>query len=228
MLTILADAAKYDVSCNSGGSKRKNTVRIGDAWASGMCHTYTEDGRCVSLPKILLTNHCNCDCAFCVSLKSNDVKRVEFTVEEVVELSISYVEVGQSRIPSHECLHSFYKSSDGLFYAIVEPDLNVLPLISSFFRKRYTDQPWLIYHAKRSYGLHYDMHHVQEVKMNPADEVEDIQLPSAIALDEKDELYQHLWKQYFKGTNIDARKNMKLHLRHVPRRYWKYLAEKQP
>jgi probable DNA metabolism protein len=86
----------------------------------------------------------------------------------------------------------------------------------------------LIYDAKRSYGLHYDTHLVQEVTMNPADEVENAQLPSAIALDEKDELYQHLWKQYFKSTNIVARKNMKLHLRHVPRRYWKYLAEKQP
>lgn len=89
-LMILADAAKYDVSCSSSGSKRKNNGGIGDASASGICHTYTEDGRCVSLLKILLTNHCIYDCAFCVSRKSNDVKRAAFTVEEVVELTMNF------------------------------------------------------------------------------------------------------------------------------------------
>jgi putative DNA modification/repair radical SAM protein len=87
---ILADAAKYDVSCSSSGSKRKNKGGIGDASASGICHTYTEDGRCVSLLKILLTNHCIYDCAFCVSRKSNDVKRAAFTVEEVVEITMNF------------------------------------------------------------------------------------------------------------------------------------------
>jgi len=89
-LKILADAAKYDVSCSSSGSKRKNKGGIGDASASGICHTYTEDGRCVSLLKILLTNHCIYDCAFCVSRKSNDVKRAAFTVEEVVDLTMNF------------------------------------------------------------------------------------------------------------------------------------------
>jgi len=89
-LTILADAAKYDVSCASSGSKRKNENKgIGDA-SNGICHSYTEDGRCVSLLKILLTNHCIYDCAFCVSRKSNDVKRAAFTVDEVVELTMSF------------------------------------------------------------------------------------------------------------------------------------------
>lgn len=89
-LMILADAAKYDVSCSSSGSKRKNIGGIGDASSSGICHTYTEDGRCVSLLKILLTNHCIYDCAFCVSRKSNDVKRAAFTVEEVVDLTMNF------------------------------------------------------------------------------------------------------------------------------------------
>lgn len=89
-LKILADAAKYDVSCSSSGSKRKNTGGIGDASVSGICHTYTEDGRCVSLLKILLTNHCIYDCAFCVSRRSNDVKRAAFTVEEVVDLTMNF------------------------------------------------------------------------------------------------------------------------------------------
>lgn len=89
-LEILADAAKYDVSCSSSGGKRKNDGGLGDSSASGICHTYTEDGRCVSLLKILLTNHCIYDCIYCVSRKSNDIKRAAFTVEEVVDLTISF------------------------------------------------------------------------------------------------------------------------------------------
>lgn len=89
-LAILADAAKYDVSCSSSGSRRKNNGGIGNASRSGICHTYTEDGRCVSLLKILLTNHCIYDCAFCVSRRSNDVKRAAFTVAEVVDLTMNF------------------------------------------------------------------------------------------------------------------------------------------
>lgn len=90
-LAILADAAKYDVSCASSGSKRKNDNKgLGNAEGMGICHAYTEDGRCVSLLKILLTNVCIYDCLYCVSRKSNDIKRAAFTVNEVVELTINF------------------------------------------------------------------------------------------------------------------------------------------
>jgi putative DNA modification/repair radical SAM protein len=90
-LNILADAAKYDVSCSSSGGTRKNDNKgIGNSHTSGICHTYTEDGRCVSLLKILLTNHCIFDCAFCVSRKSNDIERAAFTVDEVVSLTMNF------------------------------------------------------------------------------------------------------------------------------------------
>lgn len=90
-LEILADAAKYDVSCSSSGGNRKNKDKgLGNSSASGICHTYTEDGRCVSLLKILLTNFCIYDCAYCVTRKSNDIKRAAFTVEEVVDLTINF------------------------------------------------------------------------------------------------------------------------------------------
>lgn len=90
-LNILADAAKYDVSCSSSGSDRKNENKgLGNGHNSGICHTYTEDGRCVSLLKILLTNHCIFDCAYCVSRKSNDIERAAFTVEEVVSLTMNF------------------------------------------------------------------------------------------------------------------------------------------
>ncbi|KQC32550.1 radical SAM protein [Nonlabens sp. YIK11] len=90
-LEILADAAKYDVSCSSSGSKRQNKNKgLGDSSGMGICHSYTEDGRCVSLLKILLTNVCIFDCAYCVTRKSNDIKRAAFTVQEVVDLTINF------------------------------------------------------------------------------------------------------------------------------------------
>jgi putative DNA modification/repair radical SAM protein len=89
-LAILADAAKYDVSCSSSGSNRKNNDKGLGNTGNGICHAYTEDGRCVSLLKILLTNVCIFDCAYCVSRKSNDIKRAAFTVQEVVDLTINF------------------------------------------------------------------------------------------------------------------------------------------
>jgi putative DNA modification/repair radical SAM protein len=90
-LEILADAAKYDVSCSSSGSKRSNSkTGVGDATGNGICHSYTQDGRCVSLLKILFSNICIYDCAYCVSRRSNDVVRVAFTVEEVVGLTMDF------------------------------------------------------------------------------------------------------------------------------------------
>ncbi|KAA5548388.1 putative DNA modification/repair radical SAM protein [Adhaeribacter rhizoryzae] len=90
-LKILADAAKYDVSCSSSGGKRKNENKgLGNAEGMGICHSYTEDGRCVSLLKILLTNYCIFDCAYCVTRRSNDIKRAAFTVDEVVNLTLNF------------------------------------------------------------------------------------------------------------------------------------------
>ncbi len=90
-LEILADAAKYDASCSSSGSKRRGRADgLGNSSGVGICHSYTEDGRCVSLLKILFTNHCIYDCAYCVSRRSNDVERVAFTVDEVVDLTLGF------------------------------------------------------------------------------------------------------------------------------------------
>lgn len=90
-LEILADAAKYDASCASSGSGRKRQKgRLGNAAASGICHSFTEDGRCISLFKILFTNFCVFDCAYCVNRRSNDVPRAAFTIDEVVDLTINF------------------------------------------------------------------------------------------------------------------------------------------
>lgn len=90
-LKILADAAKYDVSCASSGTSRAGTKDgIGSAAGWGICHSFTPDGRCVSLFKVLLTNHCIYDCAYCSNRRSNDVKRTAFTPDELAELTIEF------------------------------------------------------------------------------------------------------------------------------------------
>src|SRR5579862_8654954 len=91
-LEILADAAKYDASCaSSGGTKRKaGAGEIGSVTGAGICHSFTPDGRCVSLLKILLTNFCVYDCAYCVSRRSSNVRRARFSVEEVVSLTLDF------------------------------------------------------------------------------------------------------------------------------------------
>ncbi|HRN89646.1 MAG TPA: putative DNA modification/repair radical SAM protein [Hyphomicrobium sp.] len=91
-LAILADAAKYDASCaSSGGAKRKaSTDGLGSTTGAGICHAYTPDGRCVSLLKILLTNYCLFDCAYCINRRSSNVPRARFSVDEVVGLTLSF------------------------------------------------------------------------------------------------------------------------------------------
>ena len=91
-LRILADAAKYDASCaSSGAPKRKaDAGGLGSTVGTGICHAYTPDGRCVSLLKILLTNYCLFDCAYCVNRRSSNVKRAKFSVDEVVTLTVEF------------------------------------------------------------------------------------------------------------------------------------------
>lgn len=90
-LRILAGAAKYDVSCSSSGSSRgAKKGALGSTAGGGICHSFTPDGRCVSLLKILLTNHCIYDCAYCVNRKSNDIERAAFTVDEVISLTMNF------------------------------------------------------------------------------------------------------------------------------------------
>ena len=92
-LSILADAAKYDASCSSSGSSKRNSVGgkgIGSTEGMGICHAYTPDGRCVSLLKILLTNFCIFDCAYCINRVSSNVERARFSVDEVVDLTLNF------------------------------------------------------------------------------------------------------------------------------------------
>jgi probable DNA metabolism protein len=120
----------------------------------------------------------------------------------------------------------FQRTLDDLYYAVIDPDFNVLPLIGEHFAKRYAAQRWVIYDSRRHYGIYYDLQEIQYVTFDVEDHRRLEQLPKE-SLEYEEEKYRALWKDYFKSINIPERRNMKLHLQHVPKRYWKYLVEKQ-
>lgn len=117
----------------------------------------------------------------------------------------------------------FQETHDGCYIALISPDFNVLPLLGSHFTARYSAFRWLIYDSQRHYGLYYDMHHSQYVTLNAKQHHYLSQ--QMLTSTEKD--YQTLWQTYFDKVDIAERRNIKLHLQHVPKRYWKYLIEKQ-
>ena len=123
-LIILSDSAKYDASCSSSGSNRKNDKGTGNAAYFGICHSFTSDGRCVSLLKILMTNSCIFDCKYCINRRSNDVKRAIFTPTEICEITMN-----------------FYKRNyiEGLFLSsgiIKNPDYTMNKLIETIYLLR--------------------------------------------------------------------------------------------
>lgn len=159
-----------------------------------------------------------------------------FSSEEKVELDYSHPavlhiakvakQVGREK-HRMEAFVRFRLTKDDVYFAIIEPDFNVLPIISKHFKSRYADQKWLIYDSKRKIGVHYDLQKLEYVSL---------QLPEDIGIsggnleyfDEGEIYFQKLWKDYFDATNIKSRVNMRLHVQHVPKRYWKYLSEKSP
>ncbi len=148
----------------------------------------------------------------------------DFSNEAVVTVHKALKKVHRER-HRMEAFIRFQQSQDGLFFATVEPDFDVLPLISSHFARRYADQRWLIFDNKRKYGILYDLKEVHVVEQSPVGNTASASTP-AIGLHEEEKKFQELWQQYFKSVNIKERKNTALHVRHMPKRYWRYLTEK--
>lgn len=148
-----------------------------------------------------------------------------FTDPAVHELHRLHRQVGREVHRMHAFVR-FQRTLDDLFYAVIDPDFNVLPLIGEHFEKRYAAQRWVIYDSRRHYGIYYDLAEIQYVTFDVESHRRLEQLPKE-ALEGEEEKYRTLWKDYFKSINIPERRNMKLHLQHVPKRYWKYLVEKQ-
>ena len=121
-----------------------------------------------------------------------------------------------------EAFIRFELLKDGIFFTKVAPDFNVLPLILKHFKNRYSDQKWIIYDEKRQFGLFYDLKKVVPISLNFEKNLKN----TSNILHDNEINFKKLWKSYFESTNIKSRKNTKLHLQHVPKRYWKYLTEK--
>ena len=113
---------------------------------------------------------------------------------------------------------------DEVYFAKIEPDFNVLPLIRKHFKERYADQKWMIFDLKRHYGIFYDLKEVQFFTPDSS-QLQNFRNSEQFH-HEEEKKYQKLWQRYFVKTGIPERKNMKLHIQWVPKRYWKYLTEK--
>lgn len=120
----------------------------------------------------------------------------------------------------------FEKMSDGTFAAKISPDFNVLGLMVHYFKNRYQDQKWLVYDIRRDYGFYYDLKETTEIILENSAFLDKLNTTETLLHEEEAE-YQKLWQRYFTKTNIKERRNDRLHLQHVPRRYWKYLTEKK-
>ena len=130
-----------------------------------------------------------------------------------------------------EAFVRFEHTTDDIYFARIEPDFNVLPIIGEHFRQRYQDQHWAIYDLARGYGIYYDKS--QSTPTRPAElqtitDLDDAVLRNPASIHSPDEQrYQRFWQGYFTNVNIKERKNTRLHKQHMPQRYWKYLSEKQ-
>jgi probable DNA metabolism protein len=121
----------------------------------------------------------------------------------------------------------FQKTADHIYFAALSPEFDVIPLVTLHFMDRFKDQQWVIYDLKREYGVYYDLKEVKEITMdNPQFSRLTGEIDTMI-MEEDESTYQNLWKNYVEAVTIRERLNLKLQLQHMPRRYWKYLTEKQ-
>lgn len=148
----------------------------------------------------------------------------------VLELAQTVKSVGREK-HRMEAFVRFEHTKEDIYFARVEPDFNVLPLIGEHFRQRYQDQQWAIYDLKRGYGIFYDQS--KSVKGKPAalqtivDVTDEVLFNPSSIHSEQEKQYQRFWQGYFANVNISERKNPRLHKQYLPQRYWKYLTEKQ-
>ena len=155
----------------------------------------------------------------------SELLHLNFTDDTVLKISQLAKSVGREK-HRMEAFVRFQRTKDDIYFANIEPDFDVLPLISKHFRSRYADQQWIIYDVKRKYGIFYNLHSVEIISLDLKDiYTNSIQKSEFFATEEYN--YQTLWNNYFKSTNIKSRINMKLHTQHVPKRYWKYMSEKK-
>ena len=148
----------------------------------------------------------------------------DFSNDAVLQIAQLTKSVGREK-HRMEAFIRFELLKDDIYFAKIDPDFDVLTLILTHFKNRYQDQKWMIYDLRRKYGVFYDLKTIEIVTMDL--DIKLLDAKSSQFYSDVEIEYQKLWWEYFDHTNIKERKNTKLHLQHVPKRYWKYLTEKK-
>ena len=146
----------------------------------------------------------------------------DYAHDDILTLS-QWVKSVQREMHRMKAFVRFAKAADGTYCAPIAPDFDVLPLIAPFFARRYADQRWLIADMRRQYAVYYDLTSTNLLALDEAA----TQGWQQQNVDAEEPFYQRLWQDYFRATNIKERANRRLHVQHMPLRYWRYLTEKQ-
>jgi len=159
------------------------------------------------------------------ALTSDISIEMNFADPDVLELSKIYKKVTREEERMRQFVR-FQKTTDGMFFAVMDPIYNVLPLSARFFQNRFADQPWIIYDVRRKYGLYYDLKTVETVQFDRLNLSLETGKLTSEKLDDYEVAFQDLWKDYLKAITIQERRNLKLQRQHMPKRFWRYLIEK--
>jgi probable DNA metabolism protein len=162
----------------------------------------------------------------CKTFTSSVSIELNFSDADVLELSKIYKKVSSEAEKVRQFVR-FQKTADKMYFAAIHPQYNVLPMVVNFFQDRFADQQWVIYDVKRNYALYYNLKKTEvaffdDLKMN---RLNGKLHPDLLAEDET--CFQQTWKEYLHAISIKERKNPKLQRQHMPKRFWKYLTEKQ-
>ena len=164
----------------------------------------------------------------CKAVKAGQSIETNFADPDVLFVTNTYRKVRYERLRMMQFVR-FQKTADGIYFAMIEPDYDVLPLIVPHFNNRFSEECWLIYDRRRRYGYYYAGH--KSVRVTFEDGAEVFRLPDgrlSEAMRDEDEMwYQEMWRTYFKAICIKERLNPRKHRKDMPVRYWKYLTEKQ-
>ncbi len=150
---------------------------------------------------------------------------MNFADPDVLEMQQVAKKVSQERLRLMQFVR-FQKTADNMFFAPVSPVHNALPLAIDYFIDRFSNQKWIIYDTKRDYGYYFDMNNVTEITLDTEQRFPEGKLNEEL-MAEDEKLFQELWKGYFNSLTIKERTNLKLQRQHMPKRFWKYLTEKQ-
>jgi len=176
---------------------------------------------CSELPEreLLILRYCRC----VFKIGYNPLK--DYRQESILRVSQIVKKINREIHRTHAFVR-FQKTKDDIYAATIKPDFDVLQLACKHFEDRYQDQHWMIYDTRRDYGIYYDLNETKTIKLEDPQWAGRHKLRQD-HLSEEEKLFEAMWQQYFKATSIVERKNMKLHLQHVPYRYWQYLPEKR-